>query len=251
VRSEIPIANLINFGLNIISGLTYLHNKNVIHRDLACRNIFVKSNTSCTIGDFGSATKEGSSSKLDRYAIRWTDPECFQTKSFSSSCDIYSFGIVFWEIMTEGKLNPFDNFDNEQLINELLKNHYVMPKPEKCLDEAYEIMRDCWKPSKERPSSNEIYEKLTKLSKQYEVDDDAEGKKVEVITKDPVTYESCYIKTQSILESIESQYVFSHDVKKPESNYSKTTVDFDKDPKKKRRTSLFSRSIEKNRIFSE
>jgi len=221
--------------LNIISGLVYLHSKNIIHRDLACRNIFVKSNTSCTIGDFGSATKEGSSSKLDRYAIRWTDPECFQSKTFSSSCDIYSFGIVFWEIMTEGKLNPFDNFTNEQLINELLKNHYVMPKPAKCLDAAYEIMLDCWKPSEKRASSSEICEKLTKLSKKYEVDDDDDDEKqVKVIVDEdtkPHSSESFYIKTQTILES---QYGFT-DFKKPESDYSKTTVEIDIDSDKKKK----------------
>ncbi|XP_066501247.1 tyrosine-protein kinase JAK2a [Hoplias malabaricus] len=163
---------LLLYASQICKGMDYLASKRYVHRDLATRNILVESEFRVKIGDFG-LTKVLPQDK-DYYTVRepgespifWYAPESLTESKFSVASDVWSFGVVLYELFTYSNKNrsPPAVFMEKMGLDkqgqmivyhliDLLKNNYRLPAPEGCPAEVHSLMKECWaaEPS-QRPS---------------------------------------------------------------------------------------------------
>ncbi|XP_075032784.1 tyrosine-protein kinase Srms [Mixophyes fleayi] len=166
--SELANADFIHIICQVADGMEYLEKKQVVHRDLATRNVLVGENLICKIADFGLARllKDDLYSPEHNHSIpiRWTAPEALAYSKYSTKSDVWSFGIVIYEIYTFGDL-PYKGMTNQVVIPKVTKG-YRLPQPTNCSMEMYNLMLMSWmdKPM-ERPSFHELVEKLTAIQR--------------------------------------------------------------------------------------
>ncbi|KAM7423315.1 hypothetical protein PAMA_011055 [Pampus argenteus] len=165
---QFTIIQLVGLLRGIAAGMTYLSDLGYIHRDLAARNILVNSNLVCKVSDFGlsrvleddpDAAYTTSGGKIP---IRWTAPEAIAYRKFSSSSDVWSYGVVMWEVMSYGE-RPYWNLTNRDVIKSV-EEGYRLPAPMGCPAALHTLMLDCWqKDRNERPRFCQIVTVLDKL----------------------------------------------------------------------------------------
>uniref|UniRef100_A0A8C3ADK4 receptor protein-tyrosine kinase n=1 Tax=Cyclopterus lumpus TaxID=8103 RepID=A0A8C3ADK4_CYCLU len=162
---QFTIIQLVGLLRGIAAGMTYLSDLGYIHRDLAARNILVNSNLVCKVSDFGlSRVLEDdpdaayTTSQGGKIPIRWTAPEAITYRKFSSSSDVWSYGVVMWEVMSYGE-RPYWNLTNRDV-----SEGYRLPAPMGCPGPMHTLMLDCWqKDRSERPRFCQIVTVLDKL----------------------------------------------------------------------------------------
>eukprot|EP00026_Physarum_polycephalum_P017687 Phypoly_transcript_18994.p1 GENE.Phypoly_transcript_18994~~Phypoly_transcript_18994.p1 ORF type:complete len:224 (+),score=30.64 Phypoly_transcript_18994:1-672(+) len=148
----------VQFAIDIANGLKYLHAHNIIHRDVKSPNMLVGSDWTVKIGDFGfSRIKVEHTTMTQCGTVAWTAPEIFSGSHYSEKADIYSFGIILWELIYRKK--PWDGLNAMRIIHEVeLGNrpptHYV---PTDTPLQITKLMEACWGyESEKRPSITEI-----------------------------------------------------------------------------------------------
>ncbi|XP_062985065.1 ephrin type-A receptor 1 [Elgaria multicarinata webbii] len=149
----------------IASGMTYLSDRNYVHRDLAARNILVSHNLQCKVSDFGLSRilendVEGTyETKGGKIPIRWTAPEAIAHRIFTSASDVWSFGIVTWEVLSYGD-KPYGDMTNQEVMKSI-EDGYRLPPPVDCPSILYELMKVCWSYDRtRRPRFREICAQL-------------------------------------------------------------------------------------------
>ena len=145
---SLKLPQLIDMGAQVAAGMAYLEEKNCIHRDLAARNILVGEHLSCKISDYKSAKLFDDDDIYEahtgaKFPIKWTAPEAAMYSRFTIKSDVWSFGILLYELITYGRF-PYPGMNNAQVLD-ALQNGYRMPCPMGCPEQLYEIMRECWK----------------------------------------------------------------------------------------------------------
>ncbi|XP_050587164.1 tyrosine-protein kinase transmembrane receptor Ror-like isoform X3 [Bombus affinis] len=152
--------------IQIAAGMTYLSGQRFVHRDLACRNCLVGSDLVVKIADFGMSRdvytcdyyKIGGSRLLP---VRWMSPESVMYGRFTLESDVWSFGVVLWEVYSFGK-QPYYGHNNEEVVKLIFQGIMLIP-PEGCPPFVCQLMRECWKTDpKDRIKFSEILERLEK-----------------------------------------------------------------------------------------
>ncbi|CAF1161882.1 unnamed protein product [Rotaria sp. Silwood1] len=152
------ISYILNYMYQVSDGMNYLHEKNIIHRDLALRNILIMSKTVCKISDFGLSRVLGDNRYYQigqnrRLPSIWYPPEVLETPLFHSQVDIWSFGITVWEATSYGQ-TPYKQeleamqgmlFESiSQKLLRFLRNDNRLKQPSNCPNPIYDLMLKCW-----------------------------------------------------------------------------------------------------------
>ncbi|KAJ8374266.1 hypothetical protein SKAU_G00048460 [Synaphobranchus kaupii] len=147
---QFTVIQLVGMLRGIAAGMKYLSDMNYVHRDLAARNILVNSNLVCKVSDFGLSRfleddpndPTYTSSLGGKIPIRWTAPEAIAYRKFTSASDVWSYGIVMWEVMSYGE-RPYWDMSNQDVIN-AVEQDYRLPPPMDCPTALHQLMLDCW-----------------------------------------------------------------------------------------------------------
>ncbi|XP_038064948.1 uncharacterized protein LOC119735322 [Patiria miniata] len=159
--------DLIKFATDVADGMAFLASQQCIHRDLAARNVLVGENMICKVSDFGLARDVKNMRVYQRKSearlpVRWMALESVVDDVYTTESDVWSYGILLWEIVTLGA-RPYPTMSFKTMISKLQEG-YRMPRPEHCQDELHQLMLACWEEEPTaRPSFTEIGRKLEKL----------------------------------------------------------------------------------------
>uniref|UniRef100_A0A8D0WHH3 Fibroblast growth factor receptor n=1 Tax=Sus scrofa TaxID=9823 RepID=A0A8D0WHH3_PIG len=167
--SEGPLSfpALVSCAYQVARGMQYLESQKCIHRDLAARNVLVTEDNVMKIADFGLARgihhidyyKKTSNGRLP---VKWMAPEALFDRVYTHQSDVWSFGILLWEIFTLGG-SPYPGIPVEELFS-LLREGHRMDRPPHCPPELYGLMRECWHAApSQRPTFKQLVEALDKV----------------------------------------------------------------------------------------
>ncbi|XP_044189615.1 neurotrophic tyrosine kinase, receptor, type 2b isoform X2 [Thunnus albacares] len=166
---ELTQSQMLHIAQQIAAGMVYLASQHFVHRDLATRNCLVGENLLVKIGDFGMSRDVYST---DYYRvgghtmlpIRWMPPESIMYRRFTTESDVWSLGVVLWEIFTYGK-QPWYQLSNNEVI-ECITQGRVLQRPRTCPKEVYDLMLGCWQREPYmRLNIKEIHSMLQSLAK--------------------------------------------------------------------------------------
>ncbi|XP_019856456.1 PREDICTED: uncharacterized protein LOC100638399 [Amphimedon queenslandica] len=164
-------AELVDIAIQVTDGMIYLGEQDYIHCDLRAINILLGDHNTVKIANFYLAqhlngNKYWTVEKGTKLAIRWTAPEAYTLKQISIKSDVWSFGILLWELATKGN-GPYPGMTDEK-VKEAVPKGYHMPIPRDCPEPFKQLMINCWKyKDNERPSFDYIIDILLEYKISY------------------------------------------------------------------------------------
>ncbi|XP_014298126.1 proto-oncogene tyrosine-protein kinase receptor Ret isoform X1 [Microplitis demolitor] len=153
--------DILSFAWQISKGMAYLADIKLVHRDLAARNVLLATGKVCKISDFGltrDVYEDDAYLKRSkgRVPVKWMAPESLADHVYTSKSDVWSFGVLLWELVTLGA-SPYPGVDVHNLYN-LLKAGYRMERPANCSSQLYKLMVSCWH---DEPGMRPSFKELT------------------------------------------------------------------------------------------
>ncbi|KAG9339829.1 hypothetical protein JZ751_022507 [Albula glossodonta] len=164
----LDISDLLEFSFQVAQGMNFLASKNCIHRDVAARNVLLTDYGIAKICDFGLARDIMNDSNYvvkgnARLPVKWMAPESIFDCVYTVQSDVWSYGILLWEIFTLGK-SPYPGVPVDTRFYQMIKDGYQMCKPDFAPEEIYAIMKTCWnlEPT-DRPAFSKIVQTMEEL----------------------------------------------------------------------------------------
>uniref|UniRef100_A0A8C0GVS6 Protein kinase domain-containing protein n=1 Tax=Chelonoidis abingdonii TaxID=106734 RepID=A0A8C0GVS6_CHEAB len=146
-RGSFSKETLLGMCQDVCEGMAYLEQNSVIHRDLAARNCLVGESQVVKVSDFGMSRyvldDQYTSSTGTKFPVKWSAPEVFSYSNYSTKSDVWSFGVLMWEVFSEGKI-PYENRTNAEVVEEINAGLRLY-KPKLASKAIYELMSSCWK----------------------------------------------------------------------------------------------------------
>uniref|UniRef100_A0A8D2Q641 Fibroblast growth factor receptor n=1 Tax=Varanus komodoensis TaxID=61221 RepID=A0A8D2Q641_VARKO len=166
-EEQLTFKDFVSAAYQVARGMEYLASQKCIHRDLAARNVLVTEDNVMKIADFGLARDVHNidyykKTTNGRLPVKWMAPEALFDRVYTHQSDVWSFGVLLWEIFTLGG-SPYPGVPVEELFK-LLREGHRMDKPANCTHDLYMIMRECWHavPS-QRPTFKQLVEDLDRV----------------------------------------------------------------------------------------
>ncbi|KAM9718123.1 tyrosine-protein kinase TXK [Menidia menidia] len=158
---------LLSMCQDVCEGMEYLESNSFIHRDLAARNCLVNEHNVVKVCDFGMTRyvldNQYTSSSGAKFPVKWSPPEVLHYSKYSSKSDVWSFGVVMWEIYSEGR-TPFENRSNLEVVNDITRGIRLY-KPHRASQRIFTIMYRCWHEMPQgRPPFSELLDEIRKLA---------------------------------------------------------------------------------------
>uniref|UniRef100_A0A3Q4BAP9 Tyrosine-protein kinase n=1 Tax=Mola mola TaxID=94237 RepID=A0A3Q4BAP9_MOLML len=145
-QGSFSLGSLLSICLDVSEGMEHLEANSFIHRDLAARNCLVNDSLVVKVSDFGMARyvldDQYTSSSGAQFPVKWSPPEVFNFCRYSSKSDVWSYGVLMWEVFTEGRM-PFENSQNHEVVTLVTMGHRLY-KPKMATPGLYDIMQLCW-----------------------------------------------------------------------------------------------------------
>lgn len=150
---------LFKFSVDVCDAMEYLETNNFVHRDLAARNVLVSDDNIAKVSDFGLTKEASSTQDTGKLPIKWTSPEALREKRFSTKSDVWSYGVLLWEIYSFGRV-PYPRIPLKEVVPRVERG-YKMDPPDGCPAAVYDLMKQCWTLDPVgRPSFQMLREKL-------------------------------------------------------------------------------------------
>ncbi|XGW30036.1 hypothetical protein V3C99_009226 [Haemonchus contortus] len=146
-KNVVSIPDRCSYAFDVSLGLYYLHSKRCMHRDLACRNCLIDNQKNIVkISDFG-LSKQADKYKIqgfEKIPVKWQAPEVLETLTYTRECDVYSYGVLVWEIFNDAK-EPFEEFSNKTVRRRIADPKFRLPLSPNMPIEIRVIVAACWK----------------------------------------------------------------------------------------------------------
>uniref|UniRef100_A0A8C1ZR72 receptor protein-tyrosine kinase n=1 Tax=Cyprinus carpio TaxID=7962 RepID=A0A8C1ZR72_CYPCA len=188
--------DLLRFSYQVAQGLDFLAAKNCIHRDVAARNVLLTNSRVAKICDFGLARDIMNDSNYvvkgnARLPVKWMAPESIFDCVYTVQSDVWSYGILLWEIFSLGK-SPYPNILVDSKFYKMIKCGYQMSRPDFASPEMYTIMKMCWNlDAAERPTFSKISQLIERMLGDTEDQQETQYQNVQSDVHDDQQLESC------------------------------------------------------------
>ncbi|KAL1256173.1 hypothetical protein QQF64_014234 [Cirrhinus molitorella] len=165
-EGQLSVIQLVDLLSGVASGMKYLTEMGFIHRRLAAHKVLVNSSLVCKVSGFRPLQDDKieavySTLHGGKSLVLWTAPEAIQYHRYSSASDVWSFGIVMWEVMSFGE-RPYWDMGNQDVIK-AIEDGFRLPAPVNCPPSLHQLMLDCWQKERtERPTFTQIHSALSK-----------------------------------------------------------------------------------------
>lgn len=166
-QPSVTSKELIKFSYHIAKGMEYVASQGIVHRDLASRNILVSRDKVCKVADFGFARRVNEDCAYERTTVnpvpvKWMAPEALINNKFTTKSDVFSLGILMWEIVTLGA-TPYQQLSSGEVFKKVTTGGRL-DRPAHCSDEFYHLMSQCWlHDSALRPTFKEVANEFEQL----------------------------------------------------------------------------------------
>ncbi|XP_035005237.1 tyrosine-protein kinase Tec isoform X3 [Hippoglossus stenolepis] len=161
-QGSFSLASLLSICLDVSEGMEHLEANGFLHRDLAARNCLVNDALVVKVSDFGMARyvldNQYTSSSGAKFPVKWSPPEVFNFCRYSSMSDVWSFGVLMWEVFTEGRM-PFERHQNHEVVTLVTRGHRLY-RPKMATPTIYDIMQLCWH---ERAEQRPLFSQLCRM----------------------------------------------------------------------------------------
>jgi serine/threonine protein kinase len=163
VTEDMDTAVQLTFSADICRGLEYLTNRRVVHRDIAARNVLLDSTLTCKVSDFGMSTVLPHGEQFitlhEPIPVRWAGPEVLLEEKFSVMSDVFSFGVLMFEIFSYAK-TPYTDIEDVNEVAKFVREGGHCARPDNCPAEIYnKLVMPCFEVKPEdRPTFQEIHD---------------------------------------------------------------------------------------------
>ncbi|KAH9655008.1 serine/threonine-protein kinase STY46 [Citrus sinensis] len=167
LKGVFKLPSLLKVAIDVSKGMNYLHQNNIIHRDLKAANLLMDENEVVKVADFGVARVKAQSGVMtaETGTYRWMAPEVIEHKPYDHKADVFSFGIVLWELLT-GKL-PYEYLTPLQAAVGVVQKGLRPTIPKNSQPKLAELLERCWQQDPAlRPDFSEIIEILQQIAKE-------------------------------------------------------------------------------------
>ncbi|XP_061436368.1 ephrin type-A receptor 4a-like [Lethenteron reissneri] len=169
-KGDLLLPQLVGMLRDVACGMRHLSRVGYVHRDLAARNVLVSGELTCKVSDFGlsrmllpddhSEAVYTTRVKGGKIPIRWTAPEAISQLRFTSASDVWSYGVVMWEVMTHGE-RPYWDMSNRDVL-EAVEGGWRLPRPMGCPMCLRRLMLSYWHAESScRPSFTQLVTAVT------------------------------------------------------------------------------------------